>query len=128
MPPTSTERTAVRREAIGSATDTTIILDADIDWYWDNGGSEAVLLTAALVCEMLAARAGGVTIPIVSLPGGLSVNRSVQPAELRTRARELRQRYLLGDTVTASLAFSMAAQAVWADHEDAWSDEDGEFG
>jgi hypothetical protein len=127
MPPTTTERTNVRREAIGQADDTTLIADGDIDWYWDEGGAESVLLTAALVCEMLAARSGGTEIPIASV-GGLSINRSVFPAELRRRAMELRRRYLLGDAVTtASVGMSSAVQAVWADHEDAWTDEEAEI-
>jgi hypothetical protein len=126
MPPTSTERTAVRREAIGTELDTTIISTADIDYYWDNGGSETILLTAALVCEMLAARAGGVTIPIVAMTG-LSINRSVQPAELRKRAMELRRRYLYGDEVGV-LVSSFPVAAVWADHDDAWAEDEGEFG
>jgi hypothetical protein len=125
MPPTPTEAMAVRREAIGTALDETIITNEDIDWYWDHGGAESVLLTAALVCEMVAARVGGARVAIASV-SGVSVNRQMQPAELRRRAAELRRRYINGDGALAGSA-STAVRAVWADRDDAFDDDDDEF-
>jgi hypothetical protein len=125
MPPTPTEAMAVRREAIGTALDETIITNEDIDWYWDHGGAESVLLTAALVCEMVAARVGGARVAIASV-SGVSVNRQMQPAELRRRAAELRRRYINGDGALAGSA-STAVRAVWADRDDAFDDDDDGF-
>jgi hypothetical protein len=125
MPPTPTEAMAVRREAIGTALDETIITNEDIDWYWDHGGAESVLLTAALVCEMVAARVGGARVAIASV-SGVSVNRQMQPAELRRRAAELRRRYINGDGALAGSS-STAVRAVWADRDDAFDDDDDEF-
>jgi hypothetical protein len=125
MPPTALQMTAVRREAIGTATDTTIITDDDITHYWDEGGAQSVLLTAALCCEMVAARVGGARVAIASV-SGVSVNRQTQPAELRRRASELRRRYLNGDGALAGSA-STAVRAVWADSDDAFDDDEDEF-
>jgi hypothetical protein len=125
MPPTADQMTAVRREAIGSPYDTTIIADDDITHYWDEGGAASVLLTAALCCEMVAARVGGVRVAIASV-SGVSVNRQMQPAELRRRAAELRRRYINGDGALAGSA-STAVRAVWADSDDAFDDDEDEF-
>lgn len=125
MPPTADELMAVRREAIGSPLDTTTITDDDITYFWDTGGNESILLTAALICEMVAARVGGARVAIASV-GGLSVNRQAQPAELRRRAAELRRRYLNGDNPLVGSA-STAVRAVWADHEDAFDADADEF-
>jgi hypothetical protein len=124
--PTTTERDSVRREAIGDITAVTVITDADLDYYWDNGGDSAVLLTAALCCEMLAGRMGGTKVLIASLGDGVSVDRHVQPDELRKRAMELRRRYLFGDAPGA-FAFSTAVRAVWSDSPDAFTSDTDEF-
>lgn len=124
MPPTPNEAAAVRREAIGTADDTTLLGLGDIDWYWGHGGNQSVLLTAALLCEMLAARIGGTRIAVATV-SGTSVNRSMQPTELRARARELRRRYQQGDLPYAGTA-STAHQAIWADSPDAWGDDSGD--
>ena len=124
MPPTPNEAMAVRREAIGTATDETQITIGDIDWYWDHGGDQTVLLTAALLCEMLAARVGGTRVAVASV-SGVTVNRSMQPAELRKRAAELRRRHRTGDIPYAG-ASSFASQAIWADSPDAFDDDAGD--
>jgi hypothetical protein len=125
MAPTADQMVAVRREAIGTPYDTTIIADDDITHYWEEGGAESVLLTAALCCEMVAARVGGARVAIASV-SGVSVNRQMQPAELRRRAAELRRRYLNGDGALAGSA-STAVRAVWSDSTDAFDDDDDEF-
>lgn len=127
MPPTPNEALAVRREAIGTAFDETIISAADIDWYWDNGGSESVLLTAALVCEMLAARFGGTRVAVATV-SGVSVNRTEQPKWLERRAAVLRRRYRDGDLPSLGSS-STVSQGIWADSPDAFDDDDAdEFG
>lgn len=125
MSPSADQMTAVRREAIGSPLDTTTITNDDITHYWDEGGAESVLLTAALCCEMVAARVGGARVAIASV-SGVSVNRQAQPAELRRRAAELRRRYLSGDDPLVGSA-STAVRAVWADSTDAFDGDDDEF-
>jgi hypothetical protein len=125
MPPTPNEAAAVRREAIGTADDSDLIALGDIDWYWTHGGNETVLLTAALVCEMLAARIGGTRVAVLSLPD-ISVNRTMQPAELRKRAAELRRRYRNGDNPAIG-ATSTVTQAIWVDSPDAFDDDADEF-
>jgi hypothetical protein len=125
MAPTADQMVAVRREAIGTPYDTTIIADDDITHYWEEGGAESVLLTAALCCEMVAARMGGTRVAIASV-SGVSVNRQSQPVELRRRAAELRRRYINGDGALAGSA-SVAVRAVWSDSTDAFDDDDDEF-
>jgi hypothetical protein len=125
MPPTPNEAAAVRREAIGTADDSDLIALGDIDWYWTHGGNETVLLTAALVCEMLAARIGGTRVAIATV-SGTSMNRSMQPVELRKRAVELRRRYRDGNNPAVG-AVSTVSQAIWSDSPDAFDDDDGEF-
>jgi hypothetical protein len=126
--PTATERLNVRREAIGAATDTETLGDSDIDYYWNGGGAGNVLLTAALCCEMLAAHAGGVEVAELTA-GDLTINRTVQPAQLRQRARELRLRWAFGDAVAAiAIGASMPVLAEWADNPDAFGAAVDEFG
>jgi hypothetical protein len=120
--PTPDEIVNVRREAIGYSTDTATLPDVDIEYYWTIGG--AVLLTAALCCEMLAARAGGVDVLVTSLGDGVSFDKHVQPDELRARARVLRQRALLGEDAAAAAAGvggSVIVEGVWAASPDAFS-------
>lgn len=88
--PTAAEMLAVRREAIGASTDTTTLPDADISYYWENGGDGSVVLTAALCCEMLAAALSVTTFKWSA--DGASVDKTMQADALRKRALELRLR------------------------------------
>jgi len=53
--PTATEIVAVRREALGTATDDGTLDDEDIAYQWAAAGG-SLLLAAALCCEQLASR------------------------------------------------------------------------
>jgi hypothetical protein len=127
MPATTAQRTQVRIEMFGDGF-ARPPSDAMIDYYFDGGGADSVLLTAALCCEALAGGHGGNEIAVVSLGDGVSIDRHLMPAELRKRGMELRRRYLNGDSPAGGAAVSVAVQAVWSDHADAWDAADAEFG
>lgn len=118
--PTATERTNVRREAIGDSSDSATIPDADLDYYWDGDGAGSVLLTAALCCEMLAARyAGAVTFS----SDGQSMHLSDLQAKYLRRAAELRARYAHG----GAGALVGASGSITITRSDDVGKDDGEY-
>jgi hypothetical protein len=87
--PTATEIENVRRETGLSTSDIVSLPDADIIYYWSHGGNEQIQFTAALCCEMAAAR-GGWRIGRWGADGE-NIDTTMQPPELRRRAAELRR-------------------------------------
>lgn len=89
--PSAADILSVRLRAIGDSSDTTTLPDADIADLWQTEGHGVVLLTAAAACEMLAVRIGVTAFRWSA--DGQSIDKTMQPAQLRERAAELRRQY-----------------------------------
>lgn len=87
--PTAQEQEAVRIE-VGALPNDPAIPAVVIDHYWAITDGIA-LLTAARVCDWLAANIGRTATRWSA--DGASMDRTMQPAELRARAEDLRARY-----------------------------------
>ncbi len=89
-PPTATQVLNVRLEAIGDSTDTTLLPDANIVYFWDASGAEAILLTAAVCCENLANKDAA---SFRWSADGESMDLSQRQKQWRSNAAALRRRY-----------------------------------
>lgn len=113
MPTTATQAANVRREAIGDSADSTTLPDADVTYYWDGDGAGSVTLTAALCCEMLAAKyASAVTFS----SDGQSMHLSDLQGKYLRRAADLRERYASGGaggsgTITLTRSYDVGKDA-----------------
>lgn len=96
---TAAEILNVRREAIGDSADTATLPDADIAYYWDNGGEGAVLLTAACLCDMLANR-NSKSFRFSAVGQSMNVNDRVK--QYQRAAIQLRRRYFSSGTITVT--------------------------
>lgn len=105
--PTAEDMAAVRIEVGAMPDDTAAIPGAIIGHYWDIGGGRR-LLSAALVCEWLAARAGRVAFRWTA--DGTTIDKTMQPGALRARAAALRDRDNAGRGIT-SITFTASERA-----------------
>lgn len=110
--PTGADITRVRRLATGDVTSTVLSSD-DITDVWVNEGRASALLTAAECCDLLAVRAGAVNFRWTA--DGQSMDKTMQPTELRARAIELRRRYHGGSGhIAVTLPYTVAAGSEFA--------------